>query len=457
MPKRISWHHRHEDHASKEATTQIQEGRLGGHRVTRFLKDTVAELANRIAKIATLCLRWLFGKVAWERKRPFRDYFNFSWKKALPSHAADWQKSEEGFASRYSGNNALHVARRNYQASHQFLKEVACDYPDADRQAVETLVAHRRNLEEMTYLLRKAPPELRNARTKEVVQNIQKRCDALSTPHSSQIVHVKDSEGGDYTSFTFPGGHRKHYLTFEVQFHPAGGDYYFIIHNRGDGHSDKDLHGKLGIRTLDGSIYKRTSVKLKVTLEQLKDPELLGGLYQKMWSSKNIKDTYKIIKKHLLKMDPVTKRPLNIVMSPQETKWIAYLDKLKKCDKVLEKYAQAENLTKEDKENLAKAKSEKKHLQHRIKALQAFLVSKDPAFHSIQSFGTCTESNSSSPEKSIVSAAVRRELKLFTMDQLAQELSSLIFLNKEQQSHRKLALEHYQERSEQLMQKIKAA
>lgn len=425
---------------------------MGSHRVTRLLTDALAYLANRLAQIIKSCFRSLSSK----ETRPFRDYFNFSWKRSLPSQATDWQKSEQVFDSRYSGNNVLHVARRKVQAAQQFLKEVASDYSEEDKQALTTLVAFRRNLLEMTYLFRKPQRKMLHARTKEVERSFQKQCDTLSASYSPGVVHVKSHEG-DYTCFAFPGGHSKHYMTFEVQYHPASGDYFFIIHNRGDGSSDKLLHGALAITSPDGTSYKRTSVKLKVFLEQLKNPELSGNLYKEMWTTKDTGEIYKIIKKSLLKRDPDTKRPLNIIASHQEEKWIRNLDKLEKCNKVIDKYAEAEKLTVKERERLTRAKSQKRHLKHRIKSLEAFLVSRDPAFHSLQSFGTCTESNSSSPEKSIASAAVRRELKLFTIDQLANEISNLAFLNRKQKRHRAWALQHYRERADQLLQKIKAA
>ena len=451
MPKQISWHHRHTPSAGIAAATQKHEGHLGSHRVTRFLSDSLSTIANKLAAIVKTCFHWLISKLAWERKEPFRDYFNFSWKRSLPSQAADWENSEKAFATHYEGNRASHVARRNYQAAKQFLREVACDYSESDRQAVETLISQRRILNEMTQLLRKPSHEEIKSRTQEVVQHLQKRCDTLSAPRSCDVVHVKNSYG-DYTSFPFPGGHRKHYLTFEAQYHPNTGDYFFIIHNRGQGNFDTDLHGALALRTSDGTLYKRTSVKLKVSLEQLKNPELLGGLYKKMWSANNIEKTYKVIKKHLLAPDLS-----NIIMSPQEKKWLEYTDKLKKYQHVIDKYAKAANLTVKEKEQLARARSHKEDLKPKMKTMQAYLIKKDPAFHSLQAFGTCTESNSSSPEKTMASASVRRELKLFTIDQLAKEVSSLIFLTEAQQRDRNLALKHYQERSEQLVQKIEAS
>lgn len=456
MPKRISWHLKHADNAGTLAAAQKLEGRLGSHRFTRFLSNALSLLAQKLAAFVKSCFLWLFSKVAWERKRPFKDYFNFSWKKRLPGQAADWGESEKAFAARYSANNELHVARRNYLAARQFLKEVADAYEESDRLAVQTLVTHRRILTEMSYLHRKVPHEVRNERAQEVVKCIQKRCDALSTPRSADVVHVTSKEG-NYACFSFPGGHRSHYVTYEAQYHPTSGRYFFIIHNRGDGSSDKELHGSLEIRTAEGTRYKRTSVKIEVSLEQLKDPEFLGNLYKKMWTAKTMSEGYKVIKKHLLKKDPISMRPLNIVMSPQETKCIHYEDRVNKCSQAIEEYAQKDHLTKQERELLRGARSQKKHLERRIKTLKAFLVSHDPAFHSLQTFGTCTESNSTSPEKSMASSSVRRELKLFTIDQLANELSDLVFLSKEQQIHRKFALAHYHERSVQLLHKIKAA
>lgn len=69
------------------------------------------------------------------------------------------------------------MAERNYRAAQQFLKEVACDYSEADRQAAETLVSQRRILYEMTAPLVnlfsiKSPKQ-------GFIESIQKRCDAL--------------------------------------------------------------------------------------------------------------------------------------------------------------------------------------------------------------------------------------------------------------------------------------
>ncbi len=184
------------------------------------------------------------------------------------------------------------------------------------------------------------------------------------------------------SSFSFAGGCIGHYVTYEVR--REKDDYYFVVHNRGFGRDPK-IHGTFKEK-LDGKIYAKTSVSIRVKPELL-DAKFFRRLELSSMAYLDMAPAYNVIQKRLLEKGG------EIQISPQEKAW-------------------------EEQSN-------------KSPEMASRMIKEDPAFHTTQSFGTCSESNLTGPEKELAKPETLKALKLFTILQLTDKISKSRWISKE--------------------------
>lgn len=363
----------------------------------------------------------------------FKDYLNYSWKTRvthgpLATHRAKLEK-------RYGGNSYRRVFQRNLLYACSFQNQ-ADARSEQEKKEIATLVAHRRIYNELADVMTWGTASSDNAH-KEIVE-MQSRCDALAEPDSPKVVHVQNS----YSSFSFPAGSRSHTISLECQ-RDAKGQYFFVIHNRGEAANDPELHGKTVFYWPEGT-YARTSVKIAVSLEQIKNSEFLSDL-MKAKDASTMDPCYSAIKKHLLQPNGT-----NIVVSEDEISFKA------KQAPYFELLDQIDDLEKSEPSSpaLPKLKEIEKRMAPELRALAERIIQTDPGFHTIQNFGSCIESNLTGPEKAMASPQIRRELKLASINLLAREVARSRVIRPRQFGERAILLKHHQFRQQQLSEKI---
>ena len=236
-------------------------------------------------------------------------------------------------------------------------------------------------------------------------------------------VHTKG-----YSCFTIPGGFLGHAVTYEFQ-RSVDGKYFFVIHNRGAGLNDAEIHGKTMM--YNDVTYARTSVKIAVTKEQIENPDFLKRLVVAKELSSGMPAVYEDIRRFLSCGFPPE---LQIEMSNLEKEFLKMMEKLSHSS-----------------DNRSDA-----YLKLRQDLRKTFrqLIHEDPAYHSIQVFGTCTESNLTGPEKAMASPKVRRKLKLFTIDCLAQQVVKKRGFWFIPSRRKRVLMQHYEIRRNRLFRKI---
>lgn len=386
------------------------------------------QMGRNIKSIVLLHLNW--------HNPQFRDYFNYSWKKRFDK--GPLASKQDKLARRYSDNSFQRVFQRNLLYACSFENQSGAR-SDQEKREINTIVTHRRIYNEMADVFTSGSAKLTTSGNpdKEIAE-MQSRCDALSAPDSSKVVHVQNAQGA-YSSFSFPVGCRTHTISLECQ-HDATGQHFLVIHNRGEASDDPEIHGKTVLYWPEG-IYARTSVKIAVSLEQIKNPEFLSDL-MKAKEEPTMSPCYAAIKKHLLQANGA-----NIVVSQDEAIFQAKLapykelvDEIEACEP---NSAALPVLTKIQKTMILE-----------LDALAEKLIQSDSAFHTLQNFGTCIESNLTGPEKAMASPQIRRELKLASINLLAREVARSRVIRPRQFREREMLLKHHRFRQKQLSEKI---
>lgn len=93
-------------------------------------------------------------------------------------------------------------------------------------------------------------------------------------------------------------------------------------------------------------------------------------------------------------------------------------------------------------------------MRQELEAIAERVIQYDPAFHTMQNFGTCMESSLTGPEKAMASPQLRRELKLASINLLAEEVARARVLRPRQFREREILLKHHRFRQQQLSEKI---
>lgn len=402
--------------------------------------DKIGALANDIFKEFNRA--WQIGKrnasdltlhtLNWENKQ-FKDYFNYSWKS--PVTTGFLGAKQDKMDQRYHGSDFYSSVLRNFVYADWMEKNVS-DLSEKEKREIATIAAHRQIFYETTHSILWGAHHLKiSGQADQEIAELQNRCDALSQTDSPQVVHIQNEQAA-YSSFSFPGGYEEHVVSFECQ-HDANGQYFFVIHNRGEAVDDPEIHGRAMI-TRPEQIYAKTSVKIAVSLQQLKNPEFLGDLMKAM-NQPTMAPCYAAIKKHLLQGNGS-----NIIVSQEE---IAYLAKWTSYQELLQKIEKSEPA------NFALQEAAKAILTE-LEALADRLIQQDPAYHTVQILGTCSESSLTGPEKAMASAQTRRKIKLFTIDQLANHVARSRIIRPRHFRDRKILLAHHKFRRQQLTEKI---
>ncbi|MBA3722634.1 MAG: hypothetical protein H0W88_09565 [Parachlamydiaceae bacterium] len=215
---------------------------------------------------------------------------------------------------------------------------------------------------------------------------IQDSINALDDPNSPAVVKLENGT----TSFVIPGGWTGHYISYEIRKNKDG-TYEFIIHNRGDQSNDERFHGKVTF-VHGNKTYARTRVPIRVSKKVLENSKFLDFIINAQRSDTHTgKQVYDKFYEHLIRGNE------EILVSENE-----------KHIKSLIELSKNESLPTEQKE--------------KIKTLIFQLIKTDPNFHSRQLYGTCTESNATTPEKDMASKGIQRLLKLYTISGITDDI-----------------------------------
>ncbi|MBA3720796.1 MAG: hypothetical protein H0W88_00155 [Parachlamydiaceae bacterium] len=272
---------------------------------------------------------------------------------------------------------------------------------DKDKQDLFRIFKHRQNfskyLELYEPLFGNSSVDFKSSYYSSEVDKIRKviieNIEDLDNPNSPNVVLLDDGT----TTFVMPGGWDQHYISYEIRKNPDG-TYEFIIHNRGSGSSDENFHGDLNIEN-NGKTYARTRVPVRITKKDLTNTLFLNFLIKSTTSTctttnelNTRQEVYSRLKTYL---DPRK----NVIISEEE--------------KLAQKL---EYIIKDESNNFTPDQIAD------LKKLQFQLIKLDPNFHSKQLFGTCTESNQTTPEKEMAPKWVHRSLKLHTITGLTNEI-----------------------------------
>lgn len=307
------------------------------------------------------------------------DLVNFAFKKKLFTDPITEKQLHKAFDG--SNSSVTLKQRKLFAESYQKNEILNSDDPEGIKRIVE----HRRIVS-----------EIQSKRKERSSKALLKRIHDLTNPASNRVVHLKD--GG--ASFSISGGWLSHSVTYEIKMIPDAHRqprYYFVIHNRGEGLNHK-MHGKVCFLDSQGVEYRKTSLEIEVPLQALSESFL-----KKLISSNkalNRHAAYNCIQQYLLDKGGVVQQ------SHAEKKWVQLHHQLA--------FNQSEGL--------------RKRLRMEMKACEKKLIHEDPSFHSIQMFGTCTESNATGPEKKMASLRARDQLKLYTIQKMTEDVNKRILM-----------------------------
>lgn len=420
-----------------------------------------------------------------------RTYINFAAKGNQSFHSA-WHTA-------YDGQDIFQSAQLRGELAQQFSEKVKDQLTAEQRIDLDRLVKNR---EILAYFSKLFHVVANKFTYRPFIEAVRSRIDELEKPGSDKVVHLKDGS----TSFSIPGGYRDngkppqaHAITYEFK-RDATGAYFFIIHNRGDGVKDVGMHGKQGF-SLNGKEYRKTSVSIPVSKEQIQDKEFWKSLMQayhvtgKQVDSHQLTDSegksfpsgmalaYQVINQFLGNGLKESEQEKQLVSTIKDQ--IQRLEGLKKELHSLEagnftqntpagqisgilqifESFKANGLLPDD---LVKDFDEKKKLidekKEQIKQLEKdMLASKDQlaalGYHSIQLHGSCTESNVTAAEKGMASKEIQRKLRLDSIQFLTTKVCDFCLKKNAEEIKEDMAViqSHSQERQEKLSKKIQSS
>ncbi len=209
------------------------------------------------------------------------------------------------------------------------------------------------------------------------IKTIKHAIEMLDTPQSSKIVNLNE----DSTCFYVPLGIRDHTVTFE--FRKIRENYFFIIHNRGDGVTDTKFHGPIDFK-IGNKKFTKTTVWIQTSKKVLSNDNFIRSIVAYKQYSYDIEPLYDLIYNHF-----IINNGGKIVKTDNE--------------KALHNlYIQAHNPLSKNKSLVTKD-----------------LIKRESNFKSMQLYGTCVESNISSAERGIfANPKARTRIKIFTLQEL---------------------------------------
>lgn len=249
-----------------------------------------------------------------------------------------------------------------------------------------------------------------------LIKEIQENIDLLDDPKSSKVISLNDGS----TTFSIIGGWTEHAISYE--FKKKGDDYFFIIHNRGAGTSS-NIHGFVRFENDEGKEYSKTSVPIKVSKDDLKNPVFIQRLIESQYEKAG---PYRFIYQFLIDSGRGT-----LVKSEIELL----------LEKLYEQYHSPFIIP---------------NMQEEIRQAALLLIQKDHNFHSNQLYGTCVESNLTALEKQMAPDSVIRTLKMSTLTHLVHRISAE-YMGLEHRENAKLTTTHANIKIEKLKRKLETS
>jgi hypothetical protein len=248
--------------------------------------------------------------------------------------------------------------------------------PESKEEKLELrkILKHRKKLADysiQTYRLCLSPGK------KELMQTLVKKI-------FQDIATLSSHQKFTRTSFCFPAGTDEHIVCCEIA-RETNGTHSFLIYNKGDGTENTFFHSSLSLKKGNRTIA-RTRVQICNLSQTDFTPAFIEGLFKiTIRSSKSMDGFFNHIKRHLLDGKS------SFIHKPYwERQW----------------------------EERGQGFSQQEHMQ----MVQS--LSHDPDFHSLQTMGTCLESNMQTPEHFLASRALRLKLKLASLKHCASFLTS---------------------------------
>ena len=248
------------------------------------------------------------------------------------------------------------------------------------------------------------------------------------------------------SSFSVLSGSKDHFVVYEFK-RDKEGQYYFVIHNREPALNQK-VHGSNKFE-MNNKTYGKTTVEIKVDIGMIQDENFLRGTILKQT---DMKKSYQTIEAHLLNKG-------GIILESDLEKEIVVLRKQRDAEikPLQEKHYKAgelvlnrRNQAKPDREALKAANEAERKVRSELENINAkwhkIITDKqkelihDPHFHSLQTFGTCSESCLTGPEKQMAGEETRKKLKLHSMNSLVGQLKKTKFSNPTQRAQADLII-----------------
>lgn len=444
----------------------------------RSVKEKIKEICSKVLIGFGDVAHAVFRKSHLTSRSAGTQLVNFAFKKKMAVTEKEL-KVEKQLHRTFDGDFTTSSIRDKKLYAEHFQED--CQEEIDDPEGIERIVQHRSIME-----------DIRTHRSLRKPHALQARVEELTNPESDQVVHLPN----DSTTFSIPGGWRGHYVTHEIKMVPdqrGNPRYFYIMHNRGKG-IRHPMHGSLAFRDNHGAIYKKTSVSIEVPKETLSQAffkeltasHLVGGM----------KACYDCIQKHLLDaggviqqsedelkaIELVAKREnleklgklrnqivegynekntvkvrqalRQIVKSPEFEEYHELRTQVNSFIKAIDKNRYLPSVCKRFTEMTLDPlrAQETENIKQELRALFDHLIESDDSFNSIQAYNTCTESNRTGPEKQMASPRARRQLKLYTIQQMTEGVRNkhAIF-----SSYKEQLIELSEKRQEALKRKIK--
>ena len=225
-------------------------------------------------------------------------------------------------------------------------------------------------------------PEEKDLQT--LTNELYNRFRSLSDPNAKDVIRQDDGS----TMMGIIGGCVGHTIGYEIRH--TQGEYQFVIHNRGNGINDTRIHGDNSFHG-GGSEYRRATTCISISKEHI-TREFLDGLLRLPNETNNISDVYDYITTHILETQCNGKTGV-ILISPQE-------QALNECI-------------------LQSQENSPRYFQ----ILQSLV--QENIFESTQAYGTCVESNTTAPEKTMCDKQTYTNLRVFSMNQILSDIYEL--------------------------------
>lgn len=244
-----------------------------------------------------------------------------------------------------------------------------------------------------------------SAYSAKAVQYIKEHVSALDNLDSIDAVTLAD---GNTRCFSLSIGSKDHAIDFE--FRKENGEYYIIMHNRGAQSNDSNInsifHGLGTTLEKEGESgvlreYAKTSVKIKANKSALENEAFLNQLVMAT-RAEGASRAYQAICDFLIN-NPDSKLRGEII----ETEGEIAINKLIHYQKQAESVGDTKTC-------------------NEIRQMIAKLIPTEKNYHSMQLYGTCVESNSTTIEESLASPATRMILKTHTLNLLVDTIATQV-------------------------------